>query len=403
MRFYIQTLGCRVNQAESDSIASQLMAQGNINSKACDADVIIVNSCTVTGEAEHKNRKTIRSLLKKKNPDVFILTGCAVNVAQKEYEALDTRIICEQNKENVANLACSLYAQKKETISNKQKLSQDTKEISNHFRKNLKVQDGCNNACTYCIVHIARGPAKSVVPEKVLQQAQELIGKGVQEIVLTGIDLGAYNKPSLASLIKTLLTQTNVPRIRLSSIEPESIDAELIELLAQSDGRLCRYLHIPLQSGSDKVLKEMGRKYNAQEYLNLIHKLKTACPFIAISTDVIVGFPGETEEDFIETCTLIKQAEFMKLHIFRYSKRKQTPAALRKDQIDPRIKAERAKKLELLGKELAHQDLVHRRGSKELIVIENIKDGICTGTSESFHTIKVPSLYKPGTLVELNL
>ena len=392
MKFYIHTLGCRVNQAESDAIASQLIARGNILTSAQEADLVIVNSCTVTGEAEHKNRKTVRSLLKKFDGPL-ILTGCAVNIAKDKYLEIDNRIICEEDKTKVAKLAATLAKD-----ANKQNLQPEKR-----ARRNLKIQDGCDNACTFCIVHVARGKAQSVPSEEVIAQAKQFINEGAKEIILTGIDLGAYNKPSLSALIQQLLDNTNIERIRLSSIEPQSINDELIDLLANSDGRLCRYLHIPLQSGSDKVLKEMARKYNSEQYLELINKLKKACPEIAISTDVIVGFPGESDEDFKQTCSLVQKAQFMKLHIFRYSKRENTPAAARTDQIDPTIKAARAKELASIGDKLASEDLLLRKGKKELMVVEQKRGKLCIGTTESFHSIKVENNAKVGDLIEITL
>ena len=392
MKFYIHTLGCRVNQAESDTIASQLIARGNVLVPSKDADLIIVNSCTVTAEAEHKNRKTIRSLLKNNNCHL-ILTGCAINIAKDKYVEMDKRIICEQDKNKIVKLADSLFSKKKESTPIKEKRA----------RRNLKVQDGCDNACTFCIVHVARGKAHSIEPEEIIKQAKQFINEGAKEIVLTGIDLGAYNKPSLPQLIKTLLDETEIKRIRLSSIEPANIDDKLIELLAKSSGRLCRYLHIPLQSGSDKVLHEMARNYNSKQYLEIISKLRNACPDIAISTDIIVGFPGETEDDFRKTCELVQKANFMKLHIFRYSIRENTPAAIRDDQIDPKIKAKRVKELEKIANELSNNDLVSRKGKKELMVVEQKNGEICKGTTESFHNISIKGKANIGDLIEVTL
>lgn len=437
MKFYIHTLGCRVNQAESDMIASQLMAKGNVLTHAEDADLIIVNSCTVTGEADHKNRKTIRSLLRKSNA-CLILTGCAINIDSKIYSDLDKRIICEQDKNKIVDLAALISANKKiksqqpqreqqpqqdqerpqqeqlkqsrqpqqqqeEAQLQLQQRQQPQQHTKQRTRRNLKVQDGCNNACTFCIVHVARGPAQSTPLNEVINRAQKYIAEGAKEIVLTGIDLGAYNNPSLPALINELLNKTSIKRIRLSSIEPQSIDDELINLLKKSNGRLCRYLHIPLQSGSDKILKEMGRKYSAAQYLNLIQNLRTSCPEIAISTDVIVGFPGESNNDFEKTYELVKKCAFMKLHIFRYSKRKDTPAAMRADQIDAKVKATRAKKLAVLGHDLSTQDKNARKGKKELMVVEKIDGNLCTGTTESFHAAAAPVNAKVGDLIEVTL
>ena len=461
--FYIHTLGCRVNQAQSDELAVKLSASGWIQTDTPkDADICIVNTCTVTSEADKKSRKMVRWLKRQSDANVYVC-GCSVKMNPDIYSELGAKISLKQlglsaNKEQF-KLNRGLQQSKNETVdavkdatkanrvkSQQQKVKRHIeinydentrskalkkqgvatqsnnstdKSIRLHSRRGVIIQNGCNNACTYCIVHTARGPAKSKPADKILDECITLAKEGVHEIILTGIDLGAWNgvgdnnailhqsTKTLSQLLKLLLSNTSDDvRFRLSSIEPTSINAELIDMLAKSSGRLCRYLHIPLQSGSTKVLQEMHRNYTAQEYKKLIDTLRIACPKIALSTDIIVGFPGETEQDFLETYKLAKHAKFMKLHIFPYSMREGTPAAKRTDQIDPITKANRARRLKELNDELAARDLAVRHGTTEGVIIEtkieentNKKSFLCTGTTESFHTIKFTSNKKEGSLI----
>ena len=501
-RFYIHTLGCRVNQAQSDEIAVKLSDAGWAQTDTLnDADICIVNTCTVTGEADKKSRKTVRSLMRRNNADVYVC-GCSVAINSEVYSKIGAKVSLNelglsntseqikhnQNLEKGESKASEEWAnaekcesevselqskaekeeskateqqsntekgknkaagQQAKTLKNTKASEQQAKTTQNnnsqsstlrlHARRGIVIQNGCNNACTYCIVHTARGPARSKPACEILAECMALAKDGVHEIILTGIDLGAWkglttyypvtisskigidlgawkgsttpashsNPQTLSMLLKLLLANTpDDLRFRLSSIEPTSIDEQLIDMLAKSDGRLCRYLHIPLQSGSTKILQEMHRHYTAKEYSNLIETLQKACPEIAISTDIIVGFPGETEQDFQETYELAKQAKFMKLHIFPYSMREGTPAAQRTDQIDPQTKADRAKRLKKLNDELYARDLANRYGSLEGVIIETKTEQItsenaylCTGTTESFHTIKFISKEKEGSLV----
>lgn len=367
---------------------------------AAASDVNILNTCTVTGEADAKNRKAIRSLLRAGNMPL-IVTGCAINIDNNAYTEIDARIRCEADKCKVPDLAMRLIGNA--GLSHPDELEHIVLRAhgSNGFRTrvDLKIQDGCDNACSYCIVHVARGPARSVPAATVLHQAQALASSGVRELVLVGIDLAAYTDggTDLAGLSSLLLTQSGIGRVRISSVEPQSVTSSLIDALAHSDGRLCRHLHLCLQSGSSKVLREMNRHYDADAFASLVTQLRTAIPQCALSTDVIVGFPGENDEDFEQTCKLVESCGFMRLHVFRYSKRPGTPAAARIDQIDPRVKAMRSQKLIDLGHRLALADMERRMGTSEQVIIE--RPGI--GTSESYHTVACDPSLPVGELVPL--
>lgn len=369
---------------------------------AADCDIAILNTCTVTGEADAKNRKTIRALLRASRAPL-IVTGCAVNIDPNRYADIDTRISCEADKDKVAALAARLTSEAAlstpDTLEQLALRSRDGDGF--RTRVDLKIQDGCDNACSYCIVHVARGPARSVPAAAVVEQARVLADAGTRELVLVGIDLAAYQDGDidLPQLVEMLLEQTDTGRVRISSVEPQSVTSSLIDALGRSDGRLCRHLHLCLQSGSSKVLREMNRHYDAAAFAALVARLRNSVPQLALSTDVIVGFPGETDDDFEESCRLIEQCGFMRLHVFRYSKRPGTPAAERSDQIDPRIKANRSQTLIELGERLALADMERRIGTVEQVIVE--RPGL--GTSESYHAVRCDAKLPLGTLASLEL
>lgn len=386
--------------AESEAIAAALLALGWTRATdAADCDVAILNTCTVTGEADAKNRKALRTLLRA-GKAAIIVTGCAVNIDTARYADVDPRISCEHDKERIPALAVRLA---RDTAAVSAALSdQTTMERSDsgfRTRVDLKIQDGCDNACSYCIVHVARGPARSVPAATVISRARTLADAGTRELVLVGIDLAAYRDADidLARLVTLLQEKTDIGRVRVSSVEPQSVTPTLVDALAHSGGRLCRHLHLCLQSGSDKVLREMNRRYDADAFCALANRLHEAVPRIALSTDVIVGFPGETEDDFARTCKLVEHCGFMRLHVFRYSKRPGTPAAIRDDQVDPKIKAARSQTLIDLGRRLALSDMERRLGTIEEVVIE--RPGI--GTSESYHAVACDTALPVGALVEV--
>lgn len=386
--------------AESEAIAAALLALGWTRATdAADCDVAILNTCTVTGEADAKNRKALRTLLRA-GKAAIIVTGCAVNIDTARYADVDPRISCEHDKERIPALAVRLA---RDTAAVSTAISdQTTMERSDsgfRTRVDLKIQDGCDNACSYCIVHVARGPARSVPAATVISRARTLADAGTRELVLVGIDLAAYRDADidLARLVTLLQEKTDIGRVRVSSVEPQSVTPTLVDVLAHSEGRLCRHLHLCLQSGSDKVLREMNRRYDADAFCALANRLHEAVPRIALSTDVIVGFPGETEDDFARTCKLVEHCGFMRLHVFRYSKRPGTPAAIRDDQVDPKVKAARSQTLIDLGRRLALSDMERRLGTIEKVVIE--RPGI--GTSESYHAVACDTALPVGALVEV--
>lgn len=403
MRFSIVNLGCKVNQVESDAFEKLLGRASACYSAPEAADLIIVNTCTVTGEAEKKTRKSVRQALRANDHARVIVTGCASAIDPTFFAELGERVIVVPKAEMEAFLA---------------ELAADGSGFSGeggaglhhgHARIGIKVQDGCDNACTYCIVHVARGRATSRPAEAVVAEAVALAQSGVREIVLTGINLGSYDADGLdlADLCRRLLAETaelHAPgeplcRFRIGSVEPMDVSMDLIGLLAEAGGRLCRHLHLPLQSGSSKVLREMGRPYDAEEYRQLVDYLRAMVPEIALTTDIIVGFPGETDEDFEDTCALARHVGFAKIHVFPYSRREGTPAAERSDQVPPGEKAARAARLRALTDELAAADRAARAGTVELALVETPE----IATTESYHEMPVPAGAAIGSLVPVKI
>ncbi len=401
MNVSVVNLGCKVNRVESDTIALSYQGKGDTLCALEDADIVVVNTCTVTEEADKKTRKTIRRVLRSNPSAKVLVTGCAASIDPAFFEQLDARI-CVVDKVDLLDEGESALAARAETLVR----------VGECFpsRVSLKVQDGCNHSCTYCIVHVARGRAWSKPADDVLREAVALADAGAKELVLTGIDLGSYcrgcgdSRLRLGGLVARALgalDDSGHPdvRLRIGSVEPCSLDSGFLDVLAASNGRVCRHLHLPLQSGSSKVLQQMNRPYSAERFLDIAADLKRRVPGISLTTDIIVGFPGETEWDFEQTCRLAREVGFSKIHVFRYSRRRGTPAAERDDQVASRIKEERSHRLSALGDELRLRYARNQLGRLERIAVE--QDGM--GMTESYFRVRVPEVVAPGSLVEREL
>lgn len=414
MKFAIVNLGCKVNRVESDAARAQLIAAGGKEGPLEAADLIVVNTCTVTGEAEKKTRKAVRHALRANDSAAVVVTGCAAAIRPDVFEEMSPRVSCVPK----AMLEASL-SERVQQFAGEGAMPHDEEpallRIGGTFptRVGVKVQDGCNNACTYCIVHVARGRATSRAVDEVVGECVAYARAGVKEIVLTGINLGSYRADGadgrirLAGLLRRLLEQTAsyrdecgyACRFRISSIEPRDVDDDLVEILAQENGRICRHLHLPLQAGSSKVLREMARPYDSAYFIDLVAKLRTAVPTLSLSTDVIAGFPGETDEDFNETLSVARTCAFSKIHVFPYSVRKGTPAAARPDQVSPEAKESRSATLRSLADELREADYARRIGTHELVLVEQSARGM----TESYYEVPVPSDAPCGALVDMPL
>lgn len=379
--FAIHTLGCKVNTYESEAIARLFEAHDYKKVSFKDyADVYVINTCTVTNTGDSKSRQMIRRAIRKNENAVVCVVGCYAQVAPEEIakiEGVDI-ILGTQYRHQIVDLVEEHLKSKSQiqkvtdVMKSKEFEELDVEVFTENTRAFLKIQDGCNKFCTYCIIPYARGLVRSRKPESVLQQAQALVNHGFVEIVLTGIHTGAYgidlDNYNFYSLLFDLCTKVDgLKRLRISSIEINQITDEIIELI-KTNSIIVDHLHVPIQSGSDTVLKRMKRHYTLAEYKEKIDKIKEVLPDIALTTDVIVGFPQETEEEFEETYQFIQNIAFSELHVFPYSKRKNTPAANMSGQVDEQVKNERVKKLIDLSKQL-HLQYAKKFVNKEVSVI----------------------------------
>lgn len=359
------TLGCKVNAYETEAIW-QLFKQAGYERVDFEneADVYLINTCTVTNTGDKKSRQVIRRAIRQ-NPDAVIaVTGCYAQTSPAEVAAIPgvDIVVGTQGRDKLIEYVEQFRRERRpiNAVGNIMKQREyeelDVPAFSDRTRAFLKIQEGCNNFCTFCIIPWAKGLSRSRKPENVLNQARQLVDAGYKEIVLTGIHTGGYGDDfedyKLADLLWDLDKVEGLKRIRISSIEASQIDERVIEVLNASE-KMCRHLHIPLQAGDDAVLKRMRRKYTVAEYKETIMRLHEAMPNLAITTDVIVGFPGETDEQFENGYRFIEELKMYQLHVFPYSKRTGTPAARMPDQVPDEVKNERVQKLIQLSNQLS--------------------------------------------------
>ncbi|WP_339146949.1 MULTISPECIES: tRNA (N(6)-L-threonylcarbamoyladenosine(37)-C(2))-methylthiotransferase MtaB [unclassified Sutcliffiella] len=362
------TLGCKVNHYETEAIWQLFKANDYERTEfEGTADVYVINTCTVTNTGDKKSRQVIRRAIRK-NPDAVIcVTGCYAQTSPAEIMAIPGVDVVVGTQDRVKMLDyIEQFKQERQPINGVGNIMKarvyeelDVPAFTDRTRASLKIQEGCNNFCTFCIIPWARGLMRSRDPQEVVTQAQQLVDAGYKEIVLTGIHTGGYGEDmkdyNFAMLLRELDEKvTGLKRIRISSIEASQITDEVIEVLNNSD-KIVRHLHIPIQSASNTVLKRMRRKYTMEFFAERLDRLKEALPGLAITSDVIVGFPGETEEEFMETYNFIKEHKFSELHVFPYSKRTGTPAARMTDQVDEEVKNERVHRLIALSDQLAKE------------------------------------------------
>lgn len=356
------TLGCKVNQADTASMENLFLRSGHqLVSFDGEADVYIINTCVVTNTGQRKSRQTIHRAIRKNPNALIVVTGCYPQTAAEEVKAIAgvDMIIGNQDRAQIVQLVEERLAHRQtDTLDAVHKLTASTAfeemaagDITDKTRAFLKIQEGCNQFCTYCIIPYARGPLRSRSLESIRTETQRLISAGFKEIVLIGIHLGCYGKenpdgPTLYDAVKTVLDVPGVQRLRLGSLESVEVEPRLLTLM-QEDARFCRHLHLPLQSGCDKILQAMHRPYTTDKFKTLLADIKTRVPDIAITTDVIAGFPGETEADFEITCKFAESCGFSKMHIFPFSARKGTPAEKFAGAVTEAVKKERA---DILGR-----------------------------------------------------
>ena len=384
-RVALDTVGCKLNQAETQLLAQQFALAGyRLVSAAVGADVYILNTCTVTHVADSKCRRLLR-LAHRRNPDALVVAvGCYAERARQELAQIDGVDLVLDNSEKLHLLPLleesgwlnsPLYGQRGSTIAH----------ADFRTRAFIKVYDGCNSFCSYCIVPLVRGREKSVPVEQVIAEVKHRVAEGYKEMVLTGTKIGSYNYQgvSLKGLLQHILTQTDVARLRLSSLQPQEISPELIGLWR--DNRLCRHFHLSLQSGNDAVLGRMKRGYTVGDYQQVVALIRDNVPGAAITTDIIVGFPGETEAEFEQSYQLCQRMEFARIHVFTYSPRHGTQAAAMPDQVEDGVKHERSQRMLALAGESAQNFRRQFLGKTMPVLWEKRSgDGIWSGLTDNY-------------------
>jgi len=380
----LDTVGCKLNQAETQLLAHQLAQAGYwLVSAAEPADVYILNTCTVTHVADRKCRRRLR-LAHRRNPDALVVAiGCYAERARYELAQIEGVDLVLGNSEK-SNLLWLLEGSGRLSRPNFGQKGSTVAHADFRTRAFIKVHDGCNSFCSYCIVPLVRGREKSTPIDQAVAEVKHRVSEGYREVVLTGTKISSYNYKgvSLSGLLQRMLTEADVERLRLSSLQPEEISPELIGLW--HDKRLCRHFHLSLQSGSDAVLGRMKRDYTVGDYQQAVALIRGMVPEAAITTDIIVGFPGETEAEFQESYELCRQMEFARIHVFSYSPRQGTQAALMPDQVDDRVKSERSQRMLALARESAQNFRQRFLGKTMPVLWEKQTDGGWSGLTDNY-------------------
>jgi threonylcarbamoyladenosine tRNA methylthiotransferase MtaB len=378
-RVTLDTVGCKLNQAETQHLAQQF-AQAGYQLVAPDdgADVYVLNTCTVTHVADGKCRRLINQA-RRRNPGALVIAiGCYVERARRELAQMRGVDLVLDNRQKMDLLP------RLEELGHLVRPRTGASRAASRTRAFIKVQDGCDNFCSYCIVPLVRGSEKSLPLDQVLADVRNRVADGYQEVVLTGTEIGAYSHEGagLKELLQLILAETRVARLRLSSLQPQEITPELLGLWA--DERLCRHFHLSLQSGSDAVLKQMKRRYTTADYQRAVDLIRQAVPGVAITTDVIVGFPGETEAEFEQSYSFCKQMQFARIHVFSYSPRPGTQAALMPRQVEDKVKRERSRRMLALGRACVRSFRKKFLGETMLVLWEKETCGIWSGLTDNY-------------------
>lgn len=406
MKFNIITFGCKVNQYESNMMKENMLSSNFFYTEdLSDANIIIVNTCSVTNVADKKCLKMIRRLKREYSNAILVVAGCSSQNKQSVYESLDIDILIGNRDKSIIDKLIKEYIETEKKyvkFYNDRNLDFEDMYISdyNHTRAFIKIEDGCDNFCSYCIIPYVRGSVRSKDFDKVIKEAEELAKHGHKEIVLTGIHTGHYlnNGYDLTDLINELSKIDDIKRIRISSIEITELNEKFLDMLKNND-KVCDHLHIPLQAGSDEILKRMNRKYDLAYYEEKIKKIRSIRPDISISTDIIVGFPYETEELFLNTLEFSKKIKFSKIHVFPYSVRVGTAAANMEEQVDEVVKKMRVKRLMAVSHVL-EVDYYNKFKDKELdILIEKCDNNVSEGHTSNYLLVSVPENIKVGEIV----
>ncbi|MBA7673292.1 Threonylcarbamoyladenosine tRNA methylthiotransferase MtaB [subsurface metagenome] len=384
-RVALDSLGCKLNQAETELLAKQFTEAGyRLVSPADGADVYILNTCTVTHIADRKSRHWLR-LAHRRNPDALLIaTGCYAQRAPQELaqiEGIDL-VLGNEHKPHLVRLL-----EESGCLSRSACVPGDSTSGSHpgfRTRALVKVHDGCNNLCSYCIVPLVRGREKSLPVDQIVGEVRHRVANGYKEVVLTGVKIGSYsyNGVNLRGLLEHILAETDVARLRLSSLQPQEISPQLIALWR--DNRLCRHFHLSLQSGSDSVLRRMRRRYSISDYQQSMSLIRSLVPEAAITTDIIVGFPGETSSEFEQSYKLCQKLEFARIHVFSYSPREGTQASQMPEQVGDRVKKERSQRMLALASESTQNFSQQFLGKTMPVLWEKQTDGIWSGHTDNY-------------------
>ena len=387
-----KTLGCRLNQAESEQALEALGARGfDLAHAGEQPDVVVINTCTVTAESTASSRRLIRKTAEAHPGATVVVTGCYAVAEPEEARAIPgvDLVVGNDHKDRLAALVTAVPAVRRLPLVMRPAPLERLR-----TRVAIKAQTGCDEWCTFCIIPRTRGPLRSYPEDQVVADVRHQVERGVREVVLTGVHLGKYGedrgeREALARLVDRLTAIDGLLRLRLSSVLPVQVTPALVERV-RDDPKVCRHLHVPLQAGDDEVLARMHRPYRIAEFLDRVEHAKAEVPGLGLSTDVIVGFPGETRAQFAATMAVVERVGFSKLHVFRYSQRPDTPAAVMPDQVPVAEKKTRARELIALGAELRrrfHEDHV---GRPLQVLVEAAGEGLAEGTSDNYVKVRFP-------------
>jgi threonylcarbamoyladenosine tRNA methylthiotransferase MtaB len=409
-------LGCKVNQFETETMEGLFKKSGyEIVPFEEKADFYVINTCSVTSLGDRKSRQIIRRAQRTNENAIIAVCGCYSQVHPEEIKAIEGVRVVLGTKERSKIVEYVERAAREDGILDEVGNIMDSHEFEDipiydmpqRTRAFLKIEDGCQNFCSYCIIPYARGPVKSRHLDKIYSEAKKLVAAGFKEIVLTGIHLGAYGRDlpgdiDLADACREVLKVEGLKRLRLSSLESIEVSPALFQLI-RDDERFCAHLHLPLQAGSDSVLKDMNRHYDTAEFGRLIARIENEIPGVAVSTDIIVGFPGETEEQFADSLKFVEQMNFSRMHVFPYSKRSGTPAAARKDQVPEQVKKERAHRMQELASRKTEEFHKSFLGQTMRVLFETNNDGITDGLTDNYIRVYTDSPVESGEIYEVTL
>ena len=396
------TLGCKVNQYETNAMMQKFQEAGyqivDINDNI--SDICVINTCTVTNMSDRKSRHMLRKIKEKNDNAIIIATGCYAQVAKKQLEEMpEVDIVIGNDEKNDIVYFLEEYMKKQQKIVEVQDISKQKEFIdmgqityTEKTRAVIKVQDGCNQFCSYCLIPYARGRVRSRKPESILKEIKQIAQKGIQEIVITGIHIASYGRDFdngyyLIDLLEEINKIDGIARIRLGSLEPTIITEDFMKRLIKLD-KICHHFHLSLQSGCDETLKRMNRKYTTSQFKEIVSRLRKYYNDVILTTDIIVGFPGETKEEFKQTYQFLKEIKFYKMHVFPYSPREGTRAAIMENQVDNKIKEHRSKELIEMSNQNQKKYNEQYVGKEVEVLFEENEDGYYKGHTQNYILVK---------------